>query len=703
MPLINRLDGFQSIGNNITIDGNRPIDSFLIFVFINRFNMKITTKLLYTFIGLLVSGYSYGQGSDKYSVVVEAIANSQATAITLNFLPATDATSYEVYRKDLGANAWGSAYATLSAGDSTFVDRAIEKGKTYDYQIKKIGAAGLVGYGYTTAGAQVEAIHDRGLVLLVIDSALGADLGADLGTLRMDLVADGNQIVEYVVSQATDHIIIKSKIEDYYKLYPNLSHVYILGHVAVPYSGIYCADTYWTVPPDGHKEGSGDHCGAWAADAYYGVLSGSWSDFYTVTSGVRAHTKNEPDDGKFDQIILPGEVKYGIGRVDLSRMPKFPKSELELTKQYINKNHNYRYGVSSPVQKALVDENFGANANEQFGSSGYRSFGAMVGIENVNKNDFMSTLKDEQYIVAYGTGPGSYTSAGGIGTTDNFVTNQGAAYFNMLFGSFFGNWDISNNFLRAPLAVENGGLTNAWAGRPNWHFYPMAFNQTAGYCARLTQNNKTLYSPGYFTNQVHVALMGDPTLRMHVFAPPTTIVVGTSDGNKTVDLHWTASKDAVDGYYVYYSKDSLGPYTLANPNPVSGTTFSHTAPAQGTLYYMVRATRLEETHSGSFYNLSQGNFGKVDNLINTSIDPLLTQVNNLAVFPNPSNGHVTVRFDANRIGTSELKVIDTKGSTVYRMDVAGYGTQVVSLDVSELTSGLYLLKINNAVQRLVID
>lgn len=652
--------------------------------------------------GMLLSSVSYGQGSDRYSVTTEAIANTEATAITLNFIPANNATSYEIYRKDFGANAWGSAYATLGGGDSSFIDRAIEKGKMYDYQIKKVGSGGLIGYGYVTAGALVEAIHDRGVVLLVIDSALSEGLAESLNVLRKDLVADGNQIVEYVVSQNTDHITIKSKIDDFKKLYENLNHVYILGHVAVPYSGIYCADTYWTVPPDGHKEGSGNHCGAWAADAYYGVLDGNWSDFYTVTSGVRAHTKNEPNDGKFDQIILPGEVKFGIGRVDLSNMPKFPKSELELTKQYINKNHNYRYAISTPVKKALIDENFGANANEQFAASGYRSFGAIVGIDNINKNDFMSTLKDEQYIVAYGTGGGSYTSAGGIGTTDNFATNQGAAYFNMLFGSFFGNWDIANNFLRAPLAVENGGLTNAWAGRPNWHFYPMALNQTAGYCAKITQNNKTLYNPGYFTNQVHVALMGDPTLRLHVFAPPTDVVVTSTDANKTVNLSWTASKDAVEGYYVYASLDSLGPFTRVNQDPINGTTYSNTAPHQGKVYFMVRASRLEETKSGSFYNLSQGSFGEIDNLINTSVDPILTEVSNLSIFPNPSNGQVTLAFKAEKGHETTVSVMDTKGSILLHEMLSGYGSQTHALDLSGLSDGLYLVKVNNATKRLVI-
>jgi hypothetical protein len=700
--LIKAVDGFMGDANNIANTRNGPLFSFIIFVLFKRDPMKHTTKLSLTLFGILFSTLSSAQGSDKYSVTTEAIANSEATAITLNFIPASNATGYEIFRKDLGTAAWGSAYATLGANDSSFIDRAIEKGKMYDYQIKKTGAAGLVGYGYVTAGAEVDAIHDRGVVLLIIDSTLAEGLNESLGIMRKDLVADGNQIVEYVVSQNTDHITIKAKIDEYKKLYENLNHVYILGHVAVPYSGIYCEDSYWVVPPDGHKEGSGNHCGAWAADAYYGVLSGTWSDIYAVTSGVRAHTKNEPNDGKFDQIILPGKVEYGIGRVDLSRMPKFTKSELELTKQYITKNHNYRYAISTPVQKALIDENFGANANEQFGASGYRSFGAMVGIENVNKNDYMSTLKDEQYIVAYGTGPGSYTSAGGIGTTDNFVTNQGAAYFNMLFGSFFGNWDISNNFLRAPLAVENGGLTNAWAGRPNWHFYPMALNQTAGYCAKLTQNNKTMYNAGFFTNQIHVALMGDPTLRMHMYAPPTNFKVTTSDANQTVNLSWTASGDATDGYYVYYSKDSLGPYTKWNPDPINGNTYSNDAPHQGTVYFMVRGVRLEETKSGSFHNLSQGRFTQTDNLINTSIDPILTKVNDLGVYPNPSSGLITLRYTAHNGDQVTASVLDLKGQKVHTSTLSGFGTQSHKLDLTNLPSGLYLIKVNNATQRIVI-
>ncbi len=665
--------------------------------------MQNITKSSFFVALLFISSLSFGQGSDKFSISTQATANSAGTEITLKFTPVSDVNSYSIFRKDFGAESWGNAIATLGADDSTYTDNTIEAGKMYDYHLVKTGDGGLTGYGYVTAGAKVEAIHDRGKVLLVVDSALGSQIPAELSMLKKDLVGDGYQVLEYSVAQTVDHIAIKTKIEDFKKQHATLEHVYILGHVAVPYSGIYCEDTYWVVPPDGHKAGVGDHCGAWAADAYYGVFTGSWSDVYSVTTGTRSHTKNEPSDGKFDQIVLPGKVELNIGRVDLSNLPAFSKNEVELTQQYITKSHNYRHGITKPVMKALVDENFAANGGEQFGASGYRSFGAMVGIDNINQNDYMTTTKDEQYLVAHGTGPGSYTSCGGVGKTSDFVTNNSAAYFNMLFGSFFGNWDIDNNFLRAPLAVEKGGLTNAWAGRPNWHFYPLALNQTTGYCARLTQNNTTLYDARNFRNQIHVALMGDPTLHLNIIAPATDVKVAKQDGDKTALISWTASIDNVDGYYVYYSKDSMGPFVKATAQPITNTSFAHTAPHQGTVYYMVRSTRLENTNSGSFYNLGQGSFGMVEDLINTSIDPLLSNVSDIQVYPNPASSYVRISFKSDTYHKANLEVIDASGRAVLKQVVNSYDSESLRIDVSNLTAGLYFVKINNASSRLMIQ
>ena len=89
---------------------------------------------------------------------------------------------------------------------------------------------------------------------------------------------------------------------------------------------------------------SPDHFGAWPADVYYGDVSGTWTDTQgpATSTASPARTKNVPGDGKFDQSIVPGVIELQVGRVDLSRMSNFSSSELQLMKDYLDKDHNYR-------------------------------------------------------------------------------------------------------------------------------------------------------------------------------------------------------------------------------------------------------------------------------------------------------------------------------------------------------------------------
>jgi hypothetical protein len=73
-----------------------------------------------------------------------------------------------------------------------------------------------------------------------------------------------------------------------------------------------------------------------------------------------------------------------------------------------------------------------------------------------------------------------------VGSTSDFANGPVKSVFNMLFGSYFGDWENQNNFLRASIAAEGYTLTNCWAGRPNWHFHHMALGETIGYGTRLT-------------------------------------------------------------------------------------------------------------------------------------------------------------------------------------------------------------------------
>ncbi|MBI1307320.1 MAG: T9SS type A sorting domain-containing protein [Bacteroidetes bacterium] len=642
------------------------------------------------------------QTSRNYSVLIWADVSSSPASITVHFENDALATAHTVYRRELGDNGWSNVVKTFSKSsdkDLSFTDNSVVAGKSYEYFVYKQGNSGFQGFGYLNAGINLAAQHNRGTVLLIIAQSAMDSLGMDLEVLRNDLSGDGYRVVDLVVHDSMKHQSVKEMINQNAELYTDLTTLYIFGNVAVPYSGRYCADSYWKYPPDGHTAGVGDHCGAWAADVYYAIPNGTWTDNDTVFYGAgRAWNKNDIGDGKFDEIELPDTVKYQIGRVDLANMPAFNKSEFELLKQYIQKSHAYRYKEMTPYTRALIDENF-SPSTEAFGGNGYRNFPMMVGRDNMIEADYLKTLADSTFIWAYGTGPGSFTSAGGIGNTNDFVAKQGAAIFNFLFGSFFGDWDNNNAFLRAPLACENGGLTNAWAGRPWWHVHPMGMDQTIGYCTKMVQNNVNNYVAANFGNNIHIALMGDPTLRMHMFAPPTDVKASVQSNMMKVDLTWTASADAVDGYNVYFATSKHGTYYIANANPIKGTSYTHNSVGNGTYYYMVRAVRKETTLCGTFENLSQGEIVIAENLITSGTNDL-SLLKDFTVFPNPTNGIIKIKYFSEGSDV-EVKVTDINGKCVYTNSYSGYGENIQTLDLSGLSAGMYFLQAQGQTLKVI--
>jgi hypothetical protein len=80
---------------------------------------------------------------------------------------------------------------------------------------------------------------------------------------------------------------------------------------------------------------------------------------------------------------------------------------------------------------------------------------------------------------------------------------------------------------------------------------------------------------------------------------------------------------------------------------------------------------------------------------------------NAVVYPNPSNGSFTVSFESLHKSAAVIRVIDITGKTVYSVnhDIAG-GNNYLSLDISSLTFGIYLLQIETnegkSVSRIVL-
>lgn len=637
-------------------------------------------NILLGFLALSLPFGVFAQKSVQSSVQLQATIGTSPSQVTLSWLPDTTSAGYIVYRKAKSQSSW-TKLGNYSSATTQYIDTAVTTDTSYEYKVlKQVTGGGLPGYGYINVGLMAKPIHYRGEVLLLVDTTFTDSCQAELATLMDDISNDGWKVSRKDFGRSADDVTIKNYIKTVYQNSNNLQAVYIIGHLTVPYSG--------DLSPDGHT----DHKGAWPADIFYADMDGTWTDnTINNTTASRSANKNIPGDGKWDQSGSASETELQISRLDLNNMPAFGKTEIELMKNYLNRAHNYKMGMLTVNKRGLVDDNF-PTFDEAFAANAYRNFSVLVGDNNIFIKDFIPTLNTDFYQWAYGCGAGSYKKASGIGYTDSFVNKNTNAIFTMMFGSYFGDWDNQDNFLRAPLCADVPALTSCWAGRPNWFFHHMALGENIGYSARVTQNNSNTYDPtGYAATGVHAVLLGDLTLRTDYIKPPTNLQL-TSGTNQGAVLSWAASTDPnVIGYYIYSSDDKYGQYELKSVL-ISGTTFTDYAGTDGSKWYMVRAVKLEQNPSGSYYNLSLGtkDSGMVD--YPTSVYQLAKQ--DIVLYPNPASTYLIVESDINE---GWVSVISVDGRMLYRQSLstlprAGNG---YNLDISNLPNGQYIIQLNS--------
>jgi PKD repeat protein len=608
-------------------------------------------KIAFLLFANIILNHVTAQNAVDCAVQITASVQNTPPQITLNWIGNASTAQYTVFRKLKNAITWGTAIATLNGTVTNYVDNSVVAGTSYEYRIQRTGSS-YTGHGYINSGIEVPAIENRGRLILIIDSLFTAPLAVEINRLIEDLEGDGWQVARHDVLRTSSVTHVKSVIVNSYNQNPvNTKALFLLGHIPVPYSG--------NINPDGHT----DHQGAWPTDMYYADIDGNWTDVsVTSTNASPARTQNIPGDGKFDQSIRPSLLELQTGRVDLSNLTSFTLTETQLMKNYLDKDHDYRKKIYVPVKRGVIDDNFGYMSGEAFAASGYNAMAACVGSSSITIGDYFGTMSSGSYQWSYGCGGGSFTSASGIGNTGNFASANLEGVFTMLFGSYFGDWDITNSFLRAPLA-QGKILTNVWSGRPHYNFHHMAMGENIGYSILTTQNyQQSLYFPNIYNihgGWIHNGLMGDPSLRNDVVAPVSNVTASMNGYNCVIN--WSVSPEpGILGYHIYRRDPSSNAYLKLNANLLSGTSFTDACiPSVGIYKYMVRAEKLETSATGTYYNLSEGISDTAWNVI-----------------PAPN---VYAQFIASVSGTTVNTINNSSNATSYNWN---FGNGIISTSVN---------------------
>lgn len=564
---------------------------------------------------------SLARGAVTLDFVVDLQATTSATVphVRLSWTQRmqSNIASQRVHRRLKGGAVW-VLQATLANTATSYSDPTALPGVEYEYWMERrfTGFNPDVAIGYLNAGMNVPAVENRGTLLLVVENSMTGPLAPEIAQLTEDLVGDGWAVQSIPVARTATPPSVRALIQAAYNANPlQVKAVYLLGRVPVPYSGL--------LAPDGHVP---DHYGAWPADVYYGDVDGTWTDTYVNETGAGGTRQdNVPGDGKFDDTQLPSNIELQVGRVDLSSMTKAPTAavtETALLRRYLRRAHAFRHrvgGYANVPRRSMIRDNFNyAFQSEPFAAHAWATAFSSVSkaVDQPGAGQWFTQATNNTYLWGEGNGGGGYESAANLGTSADFGTRSSRVVFTSLFGSYHGDWDVSNNFMRAVLAGnaqgDSLGLACFWGGRPQWFLHPCGMGESLGYAARLTQNNVGSAEGYVFTGNsprsVHVALMGDPALRFHIVEPPRDLSATTASSQ--VVLTWTPSLETgVLGYHVFRAANPAGPFTRLTDAPLTTASFSDaTATVGERATYMVRTLKRETSPGGTYHNFSQGVF-----------------------------------------------------------------------------------------------
>lgn len=167
----------------------------------------------------------------------------------------------------------------------------------------------------------------------------------------------------------------------------------------------------------------------------------------------------------------------------------------------------------------------------------------------------------------------------------------------------------------------------------------------------------------------------------------------TPSGN-AITLNWTTAQESgLEKYTIQRSEDGFAFENLNSiPSRADGSdlqeyNYLDANPLNGNNYYRIQ------------YMDSDGS------LINSKIETVHFETNgpSFSVFPNPSSGPLDLKIQANKAGIGRLRLRNSLGQLILEKQVIiQTGSQDISIDISDLATGVYYAEFSNREQRKVV-
>ena len=116
---------------------------------------------------------------------------------------------------------------------------------------------------------------------------------------------------------------------------------------------------------------------------------------------------------------------------------------------------------------------------------------------------------------------------------------------------------------------------------------------------------------------------------------------------------------------------------------------------------MVKTVKLTQSASGTYYNTSHGTGANISGITGQAASIQKALKVEISIFPNPAKSALTIQFSEYN-NSESIQILNVQGQLVKQVKLElNHNNISNSIDVSDLASGLYILKAGNISTRFV--